>query len=62
METKKMSLATIKGKLSRDEMKNIIAGSGQQEFPGDCIEDGKSCPFTGRCCNECLATFKCGKK
>lgn len=28
METKKMSLANIKGKLSRAEMKNIMAGSG----------------------------------
>lgn len=28
MKTKKMSLANIKGKLSRAEMKNIMAGSG----------------------------------
>jgi len=28
METKKMSLANIQGKLSRAEMKNIMAGSG----------------------------------
>ena len=28
MQTKKMSLANIKGKLSRAEMKNIMAGSG----------------------------------
>jgi hypothetical protein len=28
MQTKKMSLANIKGKLSRTEMKNIMAGSG----------------------------------
>ena len=28
METKKMSLANIKGKLSRAEMKRIMAGSG----------------------------------
>ena len=28
MQTKKMSLATIQGKLSRIEMKNIMAGSG----------------------------------
>jgi hypothetical protein len=27
MQTKKMSLANIKGKLSRAEMKNIMAGS-----------------------------------
>jgi len=28
MKTVKMSLATIQGKLSRAEMKNIMAGSG----------------------------------
>jgi len=28
METKKMSLANIQAKLSRAEMKNIMAGSG----------------------------------
>jgi hypothetical protein len=28
MQTKKMSLANITGKLSRAEMKNIMAGSG----------------------------------
>ena len=28
MKTQKMSLANIKGKLSRTEMKNIMAGSG----------------------------------
>jgi hypothetical protein len=28
METKKMSLANIQGKLSRAEMKNIMAGDG----------------------------------
>jgi len=28
MQTQKMSLANIKGKLSRTEMKNIMAGSG----------------------------------
>ena len=28
MKTKKMSLANIQGKLSRAEMKNIMAGSG----------------------------------
>jgi hypothetical protein len=58
MERKKMSLADIKGKLSRDEMKNIMAGN---DVAG-CTPDGQSCPwFFGRCCNECLPTFKCGK-
>ena len=30
MQTIKMSLANIKGKLSRAEMKNIMAGSGDE--------------------------------
>jgi len=33
MKTVKMSLATIQGKLSRAEMKNIMAGSG----PAACL-------------------------
>lgn len=39
MVTQKMSLANIKGKLSRAEMKNIMAGSGGgylEEFSYDC--------------------------
>jgi hypothetical protein len=39
METKKMSLATIKGKLSRDEMKSIMAGcedEDQEDFAPIC--------------------------
>ena len=36
MQTKKMSLANIKGKLSRAEMKNIMAGSGIGAGSGDC--------------------------
>ena len=35
MQTLKMSLANIKGKLSRAEMKNIMAGSG------GCCPDGR---------------------
>ena len=56
MKTKKMSLANIQGKLSRTEMKNIMAGSGG----ASCVQDGSSCPFWAGCCNECLATFVCG--
>jgi hypothetical protein len=56
METKKMSLANIKGKLSREEMKHIIAGNEDAK----CVKDGESCPWFKKCCNECLATFKCG--
>lgn len=54
MKTKKMSLANIQGKLSRAEMKNIMAGSDA------CIKDGEACAMFKNCCNECKATFKCG--
>jgi hypothetical protein len=40
MGIKKMSLATIQGKLSRQEMKNIMAGSGDA---GKC---GSNCSGT----------------
>lgn len=40
MVTQKMSLANIKGKLSRAEMKNIVAGT-DLETDGDI--DGMSC-------------------
>ena len=36
MKTKKMSLANIQGKLSRAEMKNIMAGSGYLYSGGSC--------------------------
>jgi hypothetical protein len=50
MKTKKMSLANIQGKLSRTEMKSIMAGSYR---PGECSPGGASCgPDTRswRCC------------
>ncbi len=52
MQTQKMSLANIKGKLSRAEMKNIMAGSGNEykccwdKYPNDCsvcVVNGSSC-------------------
>ncbi len=46
METKKMSLANIQGKLNRAEMKNIMAGSGEA---GTC---GPNCNLSYR--------IKCG--
>lgn len=36
MKTTKMSLANMQGKLSRTEMKNIMAGSGTAECVGAC--------------------------
>ena len=71
MKTKKMSLATIQGKLSRSEMKNIMAGSGGG---GDGCQSGRlSCKTTsdcadvnaGLCClqsdgnNCCWSVVKC---
>jgi hypothetical protein len=37
MQTKKMSLANIQGKLSRAEMKNIMAGSGEGTCTLSCF-------------------------
>ncbi len=52
MKRTKMSLANIQGKLSRAEMKNIMAGS-----IGYCIKCNTTCTPTGlRCCDGgCLA-------
>jgi hypothetical protein len=64
MKTAKMSLANVQGKLTRMEMKNIMAGVDDGDSdgePGACVKDGEECPWTGRCCNECRPTFKCGK-
>ena len=49
METKKMSLANIQGKLSRIEMKNIMAGSGSTCILmwGSCAT--YSCPIGTLC-------------
>ncbi len=47
MKTTKMSLANIQGKLSRAEMKNIMAGSGGGSIPcettADCLPHGQNC-------------------
>ena len=60
MKTTKMSLANIQGKLSRAEMKNIMAGSG-----GDCQTHGQSCATDRQlnCCNGLVcADYKCAYK
>ena len=49
MQTKRMSLANITGKLSRAEMKNIMAGSGCKAAGEFC--DGSAVP--AQCCNTC---------
>lgn len=66
MQTKKMSLANIQGKLSRAEMKNIMAGSGDEArcawfcsgpctvssgHSGNCVNND----LTGRC--YCVAVY-----
>lgn len=46
MQTKKMSLANIQGKLSREEMKKIMAGSGDcclSEYSWDCSSAKPCC-------------------
>ncbi len=55
MQTQKMSLANIKGKLSRAEMKNIMAGSGtsctqDSDCPGKYIDCGGSRYWAGGHC------------
>lgn len=56
MKTSKMSLANIQGKLSRAEMKNIMAGSGGD---GVACTDNSQCTPYGNCI--CFTGFhKCG--
>ena len=61
MQTKKMSLANIQGKLSRTEMKKIMAGSGTPECgwgclgPKDC-EGNSSC---GKCISHNGGSYVC---
>jgi hypothetical protein len=56
MKTQKMSLATVQGKLSRKEMKNIMAGSysGTDESQRTCgsCSSAYDCKST---CNSCRA-------
>ncbi len=55
MKTKKMSIANIRGKLSRSEMKNIMAGSGSDpeicecNSPDDCTEYNELCMANSEC-------------
>ena len=42
-----MSLANIQGKLSRGEMKNIMAGSGSNGCPVDCMSS--DCTTSNEC-------------
>ncbi len=50
METKKMTLANVQGKLSRAEMKIVMAGDATLDG-----EDG-----SGKCTHECRSDDDCG--
>lgn len=45
-----MNLATIQGKLSRTEMKRIMAGSGGCEPDGTACGNGQKCKATSTSC------------
>lgn len=55
MQTQKMSLANIKGKLTRIEMKNIMAGSGAPCGCGSDADCGAGAPY----CNKQLQCDGC---
>jgi hypothetical protein len=60
MQTKKMNLADIKGKLSREEMKNVLAGT--QTIGGGCKTKFESeCSISGSGDPEdiCCSGLKC---
>ena len=67
MKTQKMSLANIKGKLSRAEMKNIMAGSGGGSgcsgsncSYGSCTIDSGACKgATGQCSYSTIMECRC---
>ena len=62
MGIQKMSLANIKGKLSRAEMKNIMAGSGcYPNNQGDCNLNQAACVFAGKSgkARDCGSSFCC---
>lgn len=58
MKTEKMSLAKIQGKLSRVEMRNIMAGSGG----GKCVscKTSKDCS-SSQICTHYTGTGPCGE-
>jgi hypothetical protein len=62
MKTTKMSLASMQGKLSRAEMKNIMAGSGGANCSDSCTSDS-DCNGSDNSCHHCatgsILTGKC---
>lgn len=65
MKAKTMNLSDLQGKLSREEMKNVMAGnSGDESDGGDkpCQEHGDDCTTAHQlnCCNGLVcADYKC---
>lgn len=63
MEKIKMSLANIQGKLSRVEMRNIMAGSGTSTCPlscgSKCVSNSSS--YTCQCYHAGTSNEYCGK-
>jgi hypothetical protein len=59
----KMSLANVQGKLSRSEMKEIIAGEGYQGIigDGDCLTEGTKCSKGDTCCGTLICYNKDGE-
>ena len=50
MKTQKMNLANMQGKLSRAEMKKIMAGSGgDQKCGSNCTPGSNTCPTSCAC-------------
>lgn len=63
METKKMSLANITGKLSRAEMKNIMAGSGSDGCLVQCPSGPRIQTCSGGACGQFInGNVMCGGK
>jgi hypothetical protein len=54
MQTKKMNLANMKGKLNRAEMKNIMAGSYGSPSCGELCSSDSHCS-TNQSCSKCLS-------
>jgi hypothetical protein len=52
MKKTKMSLANIQGKLTKQEMKKIMAGSGQSKC-GEWCQSTYDCLWLGQSCNKC---------
>ncbi len=59
MQTKKMSLANIKGKLSRAEMKKIMAGSGDCGCQSNSDCGNTTCKMEGARCYSYNGTNVC---